>query len=91
MGHVVVETALENNYQVRAADTRIDRLDSMEHSVLEVAQADVTKKETLILLMDDVMGVISTVDLWRENPPLHLTRLTARKILACLRQQCSRV
>lgn len=69
LGHVVVETALENNYQVRAADTKTDRLDAMKHPGLEIAQADVTKKETLIPLMDDVMGVISTVGLWRENPP----------------------
>lgn len=69
LGHVVVETALESNYQVRAADTKTDRLDAMKHPGLEIAQADVTKKETLIPLMDDVMGVISTVGLWRENPP----------------------
>lgn len=69
LGHVVVETALENNYQVRAADTMTARLDAMKHPGLEIAQADVTKKETLIPLMDDVMGVISTVGLWRENPP----------------------
>ena len=69
LGHVVVETALENNYQVRAADTKIDRLDAMKHPGLEIAKADVTKKETLIPLMDDVMGVISAVGLWRENPP----------------------
>jgi uncharacterized protein YbjT (DUF2867 family) len=69
LGHVVVETALENNYQVRAADTKTDRLDAMKHAGLEVAQADATKKETLIPLMSGVMGVISTVGLWRENPP----------------------
>ena len=69
LGHDVVETALDNNYQVRAADTKTDRLDAMKHPGLEIAQADVTKKETLIPLMDDVMGVISTVGLWRENPP----------------------
>jgi uncharacterized protein YbjT (DUF2867 family) len=69
LGHVVVKTALENNYQVCAADTKTDRLDTMKHSGLEIAQADVTKKETLIPLMADVMGVISTVGLWRENPP----------------------
>ena len=69
LGHVVVETALENNYQVRAADTKTDRLDSMKHAGLEVTQADITKKETLTPLMDGVMGVISTVGLWRENPP----------------------
>ncbi len=69
LGHVVVETALENNYQVRAADTKTDRLDSMKHAGLEVTQVDITKKETLAPLMDGVMGVISTVGLWRENPP----------------------
>ena len=69
LGHVVVETALENNYQVRAADTKTDRLESMKHSGLEITQADITKKETLIPLMSGVMGVISTVGLWRENPP----------------------
>ncbi|MDX1778540.1 MAG: SDR family oxidoreductase, partial [Thermodesulfobacteriota bacterium] len=69
LGHVVVETALENNYQVRAADTKTDRLDAMKHSGLEITQVDITKKETLAPLMDGVMGVISTVGLWRENPP----------------------
>ena len=69
LGHVVVETALENNYQVRAADTKTDRLDSMKHSGLEATQVDITKKETITPLMDGVMGVISTVGLWRENPP----------------------
>ena len=70
LGHVVVETALENNYRVRAADTKTDRLKSIEHSGLEITQADLTKKETLTSLMDGVMGVISTVGLWRENPPV---------------------
>ena len=69
LGHVVVETAIENDYQVRAADTKTDRLDSMKHSGLEKVQVDITKKETLAPLMDGVMGVISTVGLWRENPP----------------------
>ena len=69
LGHVVVETALENNYQVRAADTKTDRLDSMKYSGLEAVQVDITKKETITPLMDGVMGVISTVGLWRENPP----------------------
>ena len=69
LGHVVVETALENDYQVRAADTKTDRLDSMKHSGLEKVQVDITKKETLTPLMNGVMGVISTVGLWRENPP----------------------
>ena len=69
LGHVVVETALENDYQVRAADTKTDRLDTMKHSGLEKVQVDITKKETLTPLMNGVMGVISTVGLWRENPP----------------------
>jgi uncharacterized protein YbjT (DUF2867 family) len=69
LGHVVVETALENEYQVRAADTKTDRLDTMNHSGLEKVQVDITKKETLTTLMDGVMGVISTVGLWQENPP----------------------
>ncbi|MBW1856030.1 MAG: NAD(P)H-binding protein [Deltaproteobacteria bacterium] len=61
LGHVVVETALEMGYQVRAADLKTDRLDSIENPDLEKAQADVTKKETLPPLMDGVVGVISTV------------------------------
>ena len=69
LGHVVVETALENDYQVRAADTKTDRLDTMKYSGLEKVSVDITKKETLTPLMDGVMGVISTVGLWRENPP----------------------
>jgi len=69
LGHVVVETALEMGYQVRAADLKTDRLDSIENPDLEKAQADVTKKETLPPLMDGVVGVISAVGLWRENPP----------------------
>jgi len=69
LGHVVVETALQEGYHVRAADVKIDRLDSMEHPGLEKVQVDVTKKETLYSLMKGVWGVISTVGLWRENPP----------------------
>ena len=69
LGHVVVETALEKRYQVRAADIRFDRLDSVRHQNLERIQADVTKKETLSPLMEGVKGIISTVGLWRENPP----------------------
>ena len=69
LGHVVVETALEKGYQVRAADLKTDRLDSMKNPVLEKVQVDVTKKETIPPLMDGVVGVISTVGLWRENPP----------------------
>jgi uncharacterized protein YbjT (DUF2867 family) len=69
LGHVVVEPALENDYQVRAADTQMDRLDTVKHSGLEKVQVDITKKKTLIPLMNGVMGVISTVGLWRENPP----------------------
>lgn len=69
LGHVVVETALEKGYQVRAADIRFDRLDSVRHQNLERIQADVTKKETLFPLMEGIKGVISTVGLWRENPP----------------------
>ena len=69
LGHVVVETALENDYQVRAADTKTDRLDTMKYSGLEKVSVDITKKEALAPLMDGVMGVISTVGLWRENPP----------------------
>ena len=69
LGHVVVETALQKGYQVRAADIKFDRLDSVKHSGLEKIQADVTKKETLFPLMEDIKGVISTVGLWREKPP----------------------
>jgi len=69
LGHVVVETALEKGYQVRAADIRLDRLDSIKHQNLERIQADLTKKETLFPLMEGIKGVISTVGLWRENPP----------------------
>ncbi len=69
LGHVAVESALEKGYQVRAADIRLDRLDAVKHSGLERVQADVTKKETLIPLMEGIKGVISTVGLWRENPP----------------------
>jgi uncharacterized protein YbjT (DUF2867 family) len=70
LGHVVVETALENGYQVRAADIKTDRLASIEHPSLEKVQVDVTKKETLYSLMIGAEGVISTVGLWRENPPI---------------------
>ena len=49
LGHVVVETALENNYQVRAVDIKMDRLDSMKHPGLEKVQTDITKKETISL------------------------------------------
>lgn len=69
LGHVVVETALEQGYEVRAADITLDRLASLEHAGLEKVQADVTKKEALPQLMTGVIGVISTVGLWRENPP----------------------
>lgn len=69
LGHVVVETALEKGYEVRAADVNTDRLDSMEHAGLEKVQVDVTKKKTLYSLVDGVSGVISTVGLWRETPP----------------------
>ena len=69
LGHVVVETALENDYQVRAADTKTDRLDTMKDAGLETVQVDITKKEALNPLMNGVRGVISTVGLWRENPP----------------------
>ncbi len=69
LGHIVVETALEKGYKVRAADAKMDRLDSMEHFGLEKVRVDLTKKETLAPLMKGVMGVISTVGLWRENPP----------------------
>ncbi len=69
LGHVVVETALEKGYQVRAADITLDRLDSVKHPGLERVKADITKKETLIPLMENIRGVISTVGLWRENPP----------------------
>ena len=69
LGHVVVETALENNYLVRAADIKTDRLDSIKNSGLEKIQADITKKEALAPLMSGVVGIISTVGLWRENPP----------------------
>ncbi|MBW1824384.1 MAG: SDR family oxidoreductase [Deltaproteobacteria bacterium] len=69
LGHVVVETALENNYLVRAADIKTDRLDSIKNSGLEKVQADITKKEELAPLMSGVVGIISTVGLWRENPP----------------------
>ena len=48
LGHVVVETALEKGYQVRAADITLDRLDSVKHPGLERVKADITKKETLI-------------------------------------------
>jgi uncharacterized protein YbjT (DUF2867 family) len=67
LGHVVVETALEKNYQVRAADVKTDRLDSMRNSGLEKVQVDITKKETLNHLMNEVTGVISTVGLWQEK------------------------
>jgi uncharacterized protein YbjT (DUF2867 family) len=69
LGHVAVETALEKGYQVRAADIKIDRLDSIEHPGMEKVQVDVTKKETLSPLMNGIVGVISTVGLWKENPP----------------------
>ena len=69
LGHVVVETALEAGYQVRAADIKFDRLDSTKYPNLEKVQVDVTKKETLPPLMEGVVAVISTVGLWRENPP----------------------
>ena len=69
LGHVVVETALEEGYSVIAADIKTDRLNSLEHPKLEKVQADVSKKETLYSLMTGVFGVISTVGLWRENPP----------------------
>jgi dihydroflavonol-4-reductase len=69
LGHVVVETALEKGYQVRAADIKIDRLDSIEHSGMEKIQVDATKKETLSPLMNGIAGVISTVGLWKEKPP----------------------
>jgi uncharacterized protein YbjT (DUF2867 family) len=65
-----VETALEDGYHVRAADIKTDRLDSLEHPELEKVEVDVTKKETLYSLMADVSGVISTVGLWREKPPI---------------------
>jgi uncharacterized protein YbjT (DUF2867 family) len=70
LGHIVVETALEDGYHVRAADIKTDRLDSLEHPELEKVEVDVTKKDTLYSLMDDVSGVISTVGLWREKPPI---------------------
>ena len=69
LGHVVVKTALEKGYQVRAADVSMDRLDSMENFGLEKVLVDLTKKETIAPLMKGVTGVISTVGLWRENPP----------------------
>jgi uncharacterized protein YbjT (DUF2867 family) len=69
LGHVLLETALEKGYQVRAADMSMDRLASMEHSGLEKVQVDITRKETLPPLMDGISGVLSTVGLWREKPP----------------------
>ncbi len=69
LGHVVVETALEKGYHVRAADVKTDRLNSLEHPKLETVKVDVSKKENLYSLMPGVFGVISTVGLWRENPP----------------------
>lgn len=69
LGHVVVETALEQGYEVRAADINLDRMAALEQAGLEKVQIDVTKKETLPQLMQGVMGVISTVGLWREKPP----------------------
>ena len=68
LGHVIVGTAFEMGYYVRGADLKTDRLDSIEHHGLEKIQVDVTKKETLASLMDDVVGIISTVGLWRETP-----------------------
>jgi uncharacterized protein YbjT (DUF2867 family) len=69
LGHVVVETALEDGYHVRAVDIKTDRLDSLEYPGLEKIEVDVTKKETLYSLMNGVSGVISTVGLWKETPP----------------------
>ena len=69
LGQVVVKTALDKGYQVRAADVNMDRLDSLEHSGLEKVQMDLTQKETLAPLMKGITAVISTVGLWRENPP----------------------
>ena len=70
LGHIVVETALEDGYHVRGADIKTDRLDSLEHPGLEKVEVDVTKKETLYSLMTGVSGVISTVGLWHEKPPI---------------------
>jgi len=70
LGHIVVETALEEGFRVRAADIVNDRLNSLEHSKLEKIEVDVTKKETLYSLMYGVSGIISTVGLWHENPPI---------------------
>jgi uncharacterized protein YbjT (DUF2867 family) len=69
LGHVVVETALEDGYHVRAVDIKTDRLDSLEYPGLEKIEVDVTMKETLYSLMNGVSGVISTVGLWKETPP----------------------
>ena len=69
LGHVVVETALEKGYQVRAADIKADRLSSIENVDLEKVQVDITQKETLSPLMKGVSGIVSTVGLWRENSP----------------------
>ena len=35
LGHIVVETALEAGYQVRAADMKFDRLDSCKYPILK--------------------------------------------------------
>jgi uncharacterized protein YbjT (DUF2867 family) len=75
LGHVVVETALEDGYHVRAADIKTDRLDSLEYPGLEKVEVDVTKKETLSSLMTGVSGVISTVGLWHEKPPITFDRV----------------
>ncbi len=69
LGQVVVKTALEKGYQVRAADVNMDRLDTIKHKGLEKIRVDLTKKETLAPLMKGITAVISTVGLWRENPP----------------------
>lgn len=69
LGQVVVKAALKKGYMVRAADMSLDRLNAMTEAGIEKIQVDITKKETLVGIMDGVAGVISTVGLWREKPP----------------------
>ena len=68
---VVVNTALERGYAVRAADMVLDRLAAIKHDALETVKIDVTNRQSLGALIQGVDAVLSTVGLWKERPPLY--------------------
>lgn len=69
LGSVVVPAALKKGYKVRALDRNLDRIKEMETQGVEMVIADVIDKESLRPSLKGVMGVISVIGLWRENPP----------------------